>query len=249
MTGMVALGGLIGGLLVLFVLLLIPPRTSALVQLGRFDADRRTWTSATAPVAMPAVRRGTQDRLGRWLAAELDRRRITYSRLRQDLHLTGRSFEAALGLKLLTACAGVIATLASTAGLHATGIALPPVVAVVLAGLAGVVLWFLPDVQAHREADARRRDFRHAMSIWLDLVALEMAGSAHQRRPYPARPGSEPDGRWRCCDWPCFALPAPAATIGTRWLTWVTASASPTCATSADSSALWGGTAPASGRR
>jgi tight adherence protein C len=186
MTGMVALGGLIGGLLVLFVLLLIPPRTSALVQLGRFDADRRTWTSATAPVAMPAVRRGTQDRLGRWLAAELDRRRITYSRLRQDLHLTGRSFEAALGLKLLTACAGVIATLASTAGLHATGIALPPVVAVVLAGLAGVVLWFLPDVQAHREADARRRDFRHAMSIWLDLVALEMAGSAAPAEAVPS---------------------------------------------------------------
>jgi tight adherence protein C len=208
-TAMVVTGGLIGGLLVLLVLLLVPPRPAAIVQLGRFDADRRSGTRPAASLALAGLlpdlvpelapeggigpgshvtrRAGqVQERLGQWVATELDRRRVSYTRLRQDLHLTGRSFEAVLGLKLLTACAGTTVVLIFAAGVRiGAGATLPPVLVALFAGLAAVVLWFLPDVDARREAAARRRDFRHAMGVWLDLVALEMAGSAAPAEAVP----------------------------------------------------------------
>ncbi len=44
-------------------------------------------------------------------------------------------------------------------------------------GLAmGAVFFFLPDVELKQEVDARRKDFRHAIGAFLDLVAMNLSG-------------------------------------------------------------------------
>ena len=42
-------------------------------------------------------------------------------------------------------------------------------------GLAAV-FFFLPDLEVRQKADKRRRDFRHAIGAFLDLVAMNLAG-------------------------------------------------------------------------
>jgi Flp pilus assembly protein TadB len=132
-------------------------------------------------------------RLGRLVATELRRRGIRYTSLRQDLALTGDSFEAVIGRKLLGFLAGFLLVIGTIVGLQvAAGIALPLGSPLLLALLVGAGFFFLPDLEARREAAARRRDFRRALSAYLDLVALEMAGSAAPTEALPnaARVGS-----------------------------------------------------------
>jgi Flp pilus assembly protein TadB len=42
--------------------------------------------------------------------------------------------------------------------------------------LVAIVFFFLPDAQIRRDAAVRRRDFRHAVGAFLDLVAMNLAG-------------------------------------------------------------------------
>ena len=42
--------------------------------------------------------------------------------------------------------------------------------------LFALIFFLLPDLQLRQEAAARRRDFRHAVSAFLDLVAMNLAG-------------------------------------------------------------------------
>jgi Flp pilus assembly protein TadB len=56
---------------------------------------------------------------------------------------------------------------------------------VVVALLAAAGFYFLPDLEARSQARRRRRDFRRALGSYLDLVALEMAGSAAPAEALP----------------------------------------------------------------
>src|SRR5664279_4219639 len=55
-------------------------------------------------------------------------------------------------------------------------------------------MFFLPDLEARREAASRRAEFRRALGAYLDLVALEMAGSA---APAEALPSAARVARYR----------------------------------------------------
>jgi tight adherence protein C len=71
------------------------------------------------------------------------------------------------------------------------GLILPPIVLVAL-GFAGIhlsviipvwvalvfaaVFFFLPDLELRQQVDKRRRDFRHAIGAFLDLVAMNLSG-------------------------------------------------------------------------
>jgi tight adherence protein C len=60
--------------------------------------------------------------------------------------------------------------------LTAGGVRLPFAVPV-WAGLAlAAIFFFLPDVELKQKVDKRRRDFRHAIGAFLDLVAMNLAG-------------------------------------------------------------------------
>ena len=191
MIAMALVGAGIG--LSLFTLLLrtFPPRVSPLVQLGRFDA--RDVSSVRRAVSASDRGGRSVGRLGRLVAVELERRGVAYTSLRQDLALTGRTFEATLGRKVAGFAAGFVLVIGTAVGLRAAaGVVLPVGGPALLAVLVGVVFFFLPDLEARREAVARRRDFRRALSAYFDLVALEMAGSAAPAEALPnaARVGS-----------------------------------------------------------
>ena len=113
--------------------------------------------------------------------------------LRRDLALTGHSLEWALGRKLLAGLAG-FGLVAGTALVlqMLTGWALPAGTPVLLAAGVGVGFSFLTDLEARRLANVRRREFRRALGAYLDLVALEMAGSAapNEALPNAARVGT-----------------------------------------------------------
>jgi len=200
MIAAIALGGLLGAALFLFMVRLFPPKTSPLVQLAQLDAQHAPGTAA-APSAPTAVAAGgdwlgaVRSRAGSWLAHQLRRRGIAYTSLRQDLALTGRTFEQALGRKVTLAGAGLLIGLLGSAVIGWAGdIPIPAGAPVVLAAVFAAIMFFLPDLEARQEAAKRRAEFRRALETYLDLVALEMAGSAA----------------------PAEALPS-AARIGTGW--------------------------------
>ncbi len=195
MIAMALVGAGIGAVVFALVWRLVAPRPSALVQLGRFDArhdpTRTPLTLATLSALGPQVpgRSGlarVQARAGAWVAVQLVRRGVTYTSLRQDLALTGRSFESVLGRKALAFLAGFLLVAATAAAVTATsGLGLPAGTPALLAVAVGAGFSFLPDVEARREATARRQDFRRALGAYLDLVALEMAGSAAPTEALP----------------------------------------------------------------
>jgi Flp pilus assembly protein TadB len=45
--------------------------------------------------------------------------------------------------------------------------------------------WFLPDLALRREAETRRREFRRALSCYLDLVAMSLAGGRGAAQALP----------------------------------------------------------------
>ena len=198
MIAAIGLGALIGAVLFALVLHVAHPRPAPLVELARFDATHSHTGAGTqaAPVdpggsratGLPAV-------VGAWVAGQLTRRGVTHASLRQDLALTGRTYEQAITRKVLFATAGLLTGLLLLVVVPAAVGAPLPVGAplVVAVGLAGG-LFFLPDLEAKADATRRRAEFRHALGAYLDLVALEMAARAA----------------------PAEALPA-AAKIGTGW--------------------------------
>jgi Flp pilus assembly protein TadB len=56
------------------------------------------------------------------------------------------------------------------------GIPVPPAAPAVVTLLAAAFAFFLPDLALRAEADRRRRDFRHVVGCFLDLVAMNLAG-------------------------------------------------------------------------
>ena len=125
MMQMALLGAVIGALLFWLIVRVIPPRRSPLVDLGRFDAHQRS----RPPEPSPGTRTAAADvegRIGRWVAAELARRGARYAGLRQDLALTGRSFESVMGRKVLAAVGGLLLGLLAVGWVqYGLGAALP----------------------------------------------------------------------------------------------------------------------------
>jgi Flp pilus assembly protein TadB len=196
MIAMTGIGALIGAVIFTLIWRLAPPTTSPLVTLGRFDAyeqhaasslaDRSGVAAAGIPVPLTGPA-SWQSRLGRLLSEQLHRRGISYTSLRQDLALTGRSYEVAMGRKAVAFVAGFLVALLTAIALQVTaGLRLPLGSPAVLAVLIGTGFFFLPDLEARAEAADRRRDFRRALGAYLDLVALEMAGAAAPAEALPS---------------------------------------------------------------
>jgi Flp pilus assembly protein TadB len=96
----------------------------------------------------------------------------------QELELVGRSTERHAFDKLLGAIAGLlIPNLAATA-LLVLGIPVPIGVIAVLSLATAAAGFLMPDLFLRDEAVKRRRAFRHALSSYLDLVNVLLAGGA-----------------------------------------------------------------------
>jgi Flp pilus assembly protein TadB len=90
--------------------------------------------------------------------------------------LVGRSFEGFLATKALLAASGLLAFPVLFGWLLLMGWGASPAIPFWVAVLASAVFFFLPDLQIKKEAAARRRDFRHVVGAFLDLVSMNLAG-------------------------------------------------------------------------
>jgi tight adherence protein C len=171
-TAVLVAGALIGLGGYLLIRSLIPVRPGVAAALGELDAAR---LRATAQVAANPARRA-QLSLGAAVRDAALERGIRFTSLRQDLALLGRSLEGFLATKVLLALAGLVAPLVGTALLAAIGLRLGMIVPLWASVLLAAAGFFLPDVALRTEAADRRRDFRHVVGSFLDLVAMNLAG-------------------------------------------------------------------------
>ena len=96
--------------------------------------------------------------------------------MRANLALVGKSFESYLAAKLLLAIFGLLLGPFLLAALALGGVRLPFAVPVWAGILLAMIFFFLPDLELKQKVDKRRRDFRHAIGAFLDLVAMNLAG-------------------------------------------------------------------------
>jgi tight adherence protein C len=170
-TALVLGSGLGVGLWALAVWL-FPPRPALAAILAR----------TTAPPAPPPIL-ATEDtgwaaRIGRPFIAPLRSLGLPGERLSRDLAVIGRPVATHLAEKATLAIAGLLAPvllqLLLTVADLSLGIEFPIVAGLVL----GVVGFVLPDLQARSDAAKLRSGFRHALSAYLDLVWITLAGGA-----------------------------------------------------------------------
>jgi Flp pilus assembly protein TadB len=197
MIGMAVAGAALGAMLFSLILKFVPPKRSAIVELGQFYAHYRASDTA---VASPGTASDTQGRIGAWVSAELAKRGIRYTSLRHDLALTGESFETLMGRKVLASVSGFLMGLVALAALrYLAGVGLPTGTPLAVAVIAAVALFVAPDLDVRKEATKRRAEFTEQLSIFLDLVSLKMAGHA-------AAAAALPEAAQRGGGWPMMLI-------------------------------------------
>jgi tight adherence protein C len=177
----VLIGGALAGLgVLLLTLIFAPPRTSPAVALAQLDAARgraRTDRLVAARRAPGQVAESKQMfRLGEWLRATLSKVGIELGSVRSDLSLLGRSLESHLALTLLVALAGfMVPVVGQFVFALVTGGALGGV-SMIFGLVFAVIGAIIPTMVVRSKAADRRRDFRHVVGSFLDLVAMNLAG-------------------------------------------------------------------------
>ncbi len=163
--------------MLLLISLLVPARRSPAAVLAALDAGRRR---ADRQHSLVQDRRHQAEsmslrRLGSPLRTSLEARGIQLPRLRADLGLVGRSLETHLAISVIAAVGGflgvvVLGSILAVVGGGLSG--LPVLVAVVVAVVAAIV----PTLLVRSAAEERRRDFRHVVGSFLDLVSMNLSG-------------------------------------------------------------------------
>ncbi|MGH3832389.1 MAG: type II secretion system F family protein [Pseudonocardiaceae bacterium] len=149
-----------------------PPRPALGAVLARASAP------PASPPILPSEGSGWAARLGGPFVAPLRALGLPGARLVGDLAVIGRPVSTHLARQASGAVAGllapVVAQLPLTVGGLSVGVAPPVIASLVLA-----VLGFLtPHLRVRAEASRRRVGFRHALSAYLDLVGITLAGGA-----------------------------------------------------------------------
>jgi Flp pilus assembly protein TadB len=172
------LAGAMAGLGVyLLVRALAPGRPGLVARLALVDAARaQQWRRGGHARAEPSGRGRLRANLGAQVAALYAARGWQQGSLRADVNLLGRSWEGFLATKALVAIGVLVLTPFATVALAAVGVDLGAAVPLWLALLLAAIAFFLPDLSVRQEAAVRRRDFRHVVGAYLDLVSMGLAG-------------------------------------------------------------------------
>ncbi|MBB2742537.1 UNVERIFIED_ORG: hypothetical protein FHR35_002359 [Microbispora rosea subsp. rosea] len=177
MIATVLCGAVLGLGLFLLVRALFPPRPGLTARLAALDQARDGKGVPLAPLIAPEedvseFRRMLGLRLARFYAARGWEARST----KADLALLGKSFEGFLATKLLLGVSGLLAFPLLVGWLSLMGWGVSVQVPLWSALVVCVIFFLLPDAQIRRDAAVRRRDFRHAVGAFLDLVSMNLAG-------------------------------------------------------------------------
>ena len=179
MNGPILAGALFGVGLYLLVRALFPPRPGLAASLAAFDAaarrrDEDDRAHRTFPTREKVGR--LRSRLGRALARVYAERGWEQRSVRADLAILDRSLEGFLATKFLLPAAALIFIPVLVGYFALLGAGSSLTIPVWLGALLAVVFFFFPDLQLRQEAAQRRRDFRHVVGAFLDLVAMNLAG-------------------------------------------------------------------------
>lgn len=175
MMPVMLVGACVGLGVLLLVLQFDTGRASGASELARLDAARaRTRRTASLSVQEHESLRTRQ--IGAQVRSVLEARGWNLpAGVRADLSVTGGTVEGHLGMSVLTAVVGLFApTVMIAPAIYFFGASVSsPLWLALLGALIGAVL---PTLQLQGNARERRRDFRHVVSSFLDLVSMNLAG-------------------------------------------------------------------------
>src|SRR5580692_8230528 len=159
----------------LLIFALIPRRTGLARRIAAFDAGG---IPAARAIAYPGDGKesAVSKRLGTALVKFCAEQGWEFRSLRSNLALVGKSFENYLATKIMLGFFGLIFPPVVLVGIGFVGIHVPFILPVWIALIFAVLFFLLPDLELRQQVDKRRRDFRHAIGAFLDLVAMNLSG-------------------------------------------------------------------------
>ncbi|RIQ13696.1 type II secretion system F family protein [Jiangella rhizosphaerae] len=179
MTLILVAGAIAGAGALLLGYVLSVPRVNPAAALARLDAERsraRRDRLTAATVTGGSGESAAMRRFGGQLRQTLEGVGLRMGSLRADLSLLGRSIEGHLATSVLSALAGFLMPVVIAAILSFAHIGLSIPAATALGLILALVLGLVPTLSARSSAADRRRDFRHVVGSFLDLVAMNLAG-------------------------------------------------------------------------
>jgi tight adherence protein C len=184
-------GAIAGGGLFLLAFALIPRRVSLARQIAALDSPAAMYQPARRTAGAESE---FSRRLGTMLARFCAEQGWEFPSLRSNLTLVGKSFENYLATKVLLGLFGLVIAPLFFGVLSVAGVHISVVIPVWVALVVATCFFFLPDLELKQQADRRRKDFRHAVGAFLDLVAMSLAGG--RGVPEALMGASEIGGGW-----------------------------------------------------
>jgi tight adherence protein C len=159
----------------------VRPRPGVATMLARIEGGHRSMTTHTATGFERSS--GLEQRLQSGFGRLADRLEVMavdrgweLGRQRADLALMGRARGAHLAAKTAAGLGLFLLGPVVWSILRVAGVPLPTAIPAFAALLLGALGFFLPDLILRQEAAKRRRDFTRTVGIFLDLVAMNLAG-------------------------------------------------------------------------
>ncbi len=157
------------------------PKPGVNTMLARINAGSRSMSTHTVTALEQGS--GLNDRAQGAFAKLADRIEVLAAergwelgRQRQDLSILGRTIGTHLASKVATAVGLFLLAPFVWTVMTLIGVPLPAAIPAFAALLFGLLGFFMPDLVLRSEATARRRDFRRSVGVFLDLVAMNLAG-------------------------------------------------------------------------
>ena len=174
-------GAVAGAGLYALVRVFLRPRPGVAALVARIDGGQRSLRPHTATAyelqrGLAGAARGGMQALGDRLEATAAERGWQLGGVRKDLAVLNRSVGSFLATKIVLGLVFFLLAPVVYTALRTSGVPLPGGAPLLAALVFGAFGFFLPDLALKGEAERRRRDFRRVVGVFLDLVAMNLAG-------------------------------------------------------------------------
>ncbi len=155
-------------------------------QLRRRPAPNRGGTSPIVVFAVSGVRTSnlterpprTLNRFGVPLLGAAESLGLRFVGIQRDLAVTERTLGRHLAEKMALGLFGMLLVPLTSAVMYLGGLNVPLAIPLWAGLILGIVFFFVPDLGVKGEAAGRRREFRHVLGAFVDLVVIDLAGGA-----------------------------------------------------------------------